>query len=253
MKTRRGILTALIVVLFAAALITFPYAFNLTWAMPGADMDRTLTYRTGSLTWDSDAEIDANGVIRLSMFRSSYSNVSAEDGVNVLAPGTEKTTRIRLLNTAGGSIRYTAVLYRLDETDVPIFADLSGMDASVTADYALPGGVTAEQVVNAVSGTVGGSSVKTVDIDWKWDYSVDDAADQKDTELGNQAQPDEVQYGLYIVVVDDNYNGGIVPPQTGDDSHMMLWFILAVVSLGVMIFFAIWDKRNEKARKTHES
>ena len=71
MKIRREILTVLIVVLFAAALITFPYAFNLTWAMPGADMDRTLTYRTGSLTWDSDAEIDANGVIRLSMFRSS--------------------------------------------------------------------------------------------------------------------------------------------------------------------------------------
>ncbi len=248
-KTRRGILAAAIVVLFAAALFTFPYAFNLTWALPGADSDRTLTYRTGSLTWDSAADIDASGVIRLSMFRSSYDNVSAEDGKNVLAPGTEKTTCIRLLNTAGGSIRYTAVLYRLDETGVPVLASLSGADAAVTTAYTLPGGVKAEQVVNAVSGTVSGSSVKTVDIDWQWAFSVDDAADRDDTQRGNQSQLDEVRYGLYIVVEDDNYDGGLVPPKTGDNAHMMLWFILAVAALCAMAVLAVWDRRREKARR----
>lgn len=249
-RNRRGILAMLIVVLTAAALLTFPYAFNVTWSLPGAEADRTLTYRRGKLTWDTAADIDENGVIQLSMFRSDYGSVAAGNGENVIAPGTERTTRVRLLNTASGSVRYSAVLYRLDETDVPVQAGLNGADAAITS-YPLPNGVTKDQVVGAVDGTLGGSSVKTVDVDWKWDYSVNDTADSHDTQLGARSNRDTVQYGLYVVVEDENSkDGGFVLPQTGDNSHLMLWFIVLVVALCLMIAIAVWDRRN--ARRDHE-
>lgn len=58
-KAHSGVLATVIAVLAIAVLITFPYAFNLTWSLPGAESDRTLTYSTGKLTWDSAADIDA--------------------------------------------------------------------------------------------------------------------------------------------------------------------------------------------------
>lgn len=251
LRSRRGVLTTLIVLLFAAALITFPYAFNLTWSSPAAD--RTLTYTVGSLTWDSAAKIDKNGVIQLSMFDSGYDNVKSADGVNVVAPGTGKTTQILLRNTVSGSIRYTAVLYRLDDTKVPIAAGLTGSDP--VTNYYLPKGVKKEQVVSAVGGTVNGGSVKTLDIDWNWEFSKgDDEGDKRDTMLGNKSPADEVKYGLYIVVEDDNYYGGggginnclVVPPKSGDNSAVKL-LVLSVLAMCAMLSFTHRDKRAKKS------
>lgn len=252
LRSRRGVLTTLIVLLFAAALITFPYAFNLTWSSPAAD--RTLTYTVGSLTWDSAAEkVDKNGVIRLSMFDSVYDNVKSADDGKVVAPGTGKTTNILLKNTVSGSIRYTAVLYRLDKTEVPIVADLTGPDPAVT-DYYLPNGVAAEQVVSAVGGTVNGGSVKTLDISWNWKFSEgNDKGDAHDTMLGNKSPADKVEYGLYIVVEDDNYYGGgginnclVVPPKSGDNSAMKL-LVLSVLAMCATLAFTHRDKRAKKS------
>lgn len=248
LRSRRGVLTTLIVLLFAAALITFPYAFNLTWSSPAAD--RTLTYTVGSLTWDSAAKIDKNGVIQLSMFDSGYDNVKSADGGNVVAPGTRKTTNILLKNTVSGSIRYTAVLYRLDNTDVPIVAGLTG---PAVTNYYLPKGVKEEQVVSAVGGTVNGGSVKTLDISWNWDFFKDAEGDERDTMLGNKSPADKVEYGLYIVVEDDNYYGGgginnclVVPPKSGDNSTVKL-LVLSVLAMCAALAFTHRDKRAKKS------
>lgn len=250
LRSRRGVLTTLIVLLFAAALITFPYAFNLTWSSPAAE--RTLTYTVGSLTWDPAAtKIDKNGVIQLSMFDPVYDNVKSADGGKVVAPGTGKTTSILLKNTVSGSIRYTAVLYRLDNTKVPIVAGLTGPDPAVT-DYYLPNGVAKEQVVSAVGGTVNGGSVKTLDISWNWKFS-EDKGDERDTMLGNKSPADEVEYGLYIVVEDYNYYGGgginncfVVPPKSGDNSAVKL-LVLSVLAMCAMLSFTHRDKRAKKS------
>lgn len=248
-KARQGILAVLTVILLAAVVITFPYTFNLTWSLPGTEADRTLTYTTGSITWDSSADIDGNGVIRLSMFKPDYSSVKAQNGEDVVAPGTENNTCIRFFNKAGGTVSYTAVLYRLDDTEVPVTASLTGADAVGT--YSLPSGVMADQVINAVGGTIDGNSVELLDIDWLWQFSVDDAADQHDTKLGNESDPDEVNYGLYLVVTDNN-TGEIVSPQTGDSSNIMLWFVLLVISLCAVVFLLFWGNRSEKAQIKHE-
>ncbi len=247
-KTRRGILAVLTAVLLAAAICTFPYAFGETWSLPGAEADRTLTYTTGKLTWDSAADIDANGEIILSMFKSAYTNVESADGSKVVAPGTDNTTCIRLRNKAGSSISYTAVLYRLDETEVPIVADLSG--AAAVKTYSLPKNVSEDQVVKAIGGTVKRNSVQLLDIDWLWQYFVDDEGDELDTHLGNAETPEQVRYGLYIVVT-DNSTGQAVNPKTGDSSHIVLWSVLTLVSLCAVVYLLASGERSRKSRQEH--
>ena len=241
---RKGILAMLIVVLFVAVLITFPYTFNLTWALPSTDSDRTLTYSTGKLTWDTDAQIDENGVIKLGMFKSEYEDVKSNDGENIVAPGTENSTSIRLLNPSANEISYTAYLYRIDKTGVPIDASLTcGVEAK---DYAVPSNIDANSLVSVRSGSVGKSSVSVIDVDWVWGYSKNTDGDVSDTALGIKSTTDEVEYGLYVVVTD---NGSVIAPNTGDNSDMMLWCTILVVSVCVVSSFAVIGRRKKKTGK----
>ncbi len=166
-KTSSALLCA-IFVLLAAAIITFPFAFNITWAMPSV-ADRTLTYEPGQLTWDNTEEIDAQtGIMHLPIFSTSYKDIaSSATSDNIVAPKTEKSTLVNLLNTANNQIEYTAVLYRTDASSVPLNATITtGTD---TSDYVLPNGVTQEQVVSAKQGTLASTSTENIEIYWKWD------------------------------------------------------------------------------------
>ena len=241
---RKGILAMLIAVLFVAALITFPYTFNLTWALPSTDSDRTLTFAAGKLTWDTDAQIDENGVIKLGMFKSEYENVKSNDGENIVAPGTENSTSIRLLNSSPNEISYTAYLYRIDKTGVPIDASLTcGVEAK---DYAVPSNIDANSLVSVRSGSVGKSSVSVLNVDWEWGYSKSTDGDTSDTALGIKNSSDEVEYGLYVVVTD---NGSVIAPNTGDNSDMMLWCTILVVSVCVVSYFAVIGRCKKKTGK----
>lgn len=165
-KTSSALLCA-IFVLLAAAIITFPFAFNITWAMPTV-ADRTLTYEPGQLTWDNTEEIDAQtGIMHLPIFSTSYKDSASSASDNIVAPKTEKSTLVNLLNTANNQIEYTAVLYRTDASSVPLNATITtGTD---TSDYVLPNGVTQEQVVSAKQGTLASTSTENIEIYWKWD------------------------------------------------------------------------------------
>ncbi len=243
-KRRKGILAMLIAVLSVSALITFPYAFNLTWSLPGADSDRTLTYSTGKLTWDGNAKISEDGAIKLGMFKSSYENATSKDGTNIVAPGTENETSIRLLNSSPNEISYTAYLYRIDKTKVPIKASLTaGVEAK---DYYLPSNIDPDSLINVRCGSVGKSSVSVLDINWKWEYSESEQGDTLDTALGAKSPADEVEYGLYIVVTD---NGSTVTPSTGDNSDMMIWFIVIVAALCVVVSVTFIGRRKGQKNK----
>ena len=269
LKTQRGILTLLIVFLSAAAILTFPYAFNLTWALPGAESDRTLTYTSGKLTWDSDADIDEEGAVILPVFKSAYENAKSKDGKNIVAPGTSNETGIRLLTASNNEIRYTAVLYRLDDTEIPIVSGLAGGEEAEAE--VLPENVTQDMVEACISGTISKNSVKTLDISWEWAWSDTESDNIFDTSLGVKENPDEVEYGLYVVVQDDsipdeddsdadsddkkddsnndNTNGKTISPTTGDTSNMLLWFIIAACALAVVIVVFIISSKRKKEDK----
>ena len=177
-------------------------------------------------------------------------DVVAADGKNVIAPGTEGFNIVRLLNDVDGELTYTAVLYQIQSAaELPVVADLDGSGFSDTASYPLPDGVTEEQVVRAVTGKLAGKTVQDFDISWLWEFYVSDAQDVVDTALGNKIAPDEITVGLYIVVNDDNEysdDGGYVKPdnpQTGDDSCLVLYIVLMLVSLLMLIFLAVERRR----------
>ena len=273
-RPKKGILTLLIAVLLCACAITFVFALNPTYALPGASTDRTLTYSTNSLTWDSSANIDKDGVAELSLFKSSYSNAKSENGDKIIAPGTENTQSIRLHNTAANQIEYTAVLYRIDSTDVKIEAALSSDKAKDATSYTLPSGVDKQKVVSAITGTTSANAVDVIDVDWKWLY--EGGNDSTDTALGNADELDNVSYGLYIVVTDpgqdvdpdtnDSSNannaksssgsatgsttGKQVLPTTGDNIPLAAVIVLVIVALVVVIALAVISKRRKSLNKT---
>ena len=232
-------------VLLIAVLVTLPNAFNPTWALSGADADHTLTYNSGRLHWDSIEDIGKDGVLQLSMFKSDYDSVNAHNDEKIVAPGTGENTRIRIVNNAADAIRYTAVLYRVDDSSIPITTDLSG--AATARSYSLPKGVTADQVEDVVSGTMSGRSVDMLDLTWQWHYSVDELADRHDAGLGTQSEGEKVEYGLYITVTDSS-DGSEYVPKTGDDTSMKPWYALMALALAALAFFLIRGGRSEKAR-----
>lgn len=245
------LLSALLVLLLLDVMV-LPFAAGATYAASADAPDHLLTYTTGSLTWDSSTGIRTDGVALLSLFDSSYQNVQAHNGEHLLAPGTEKTSVIQLKNNAGNPICYTALLYCVkEENTLPAAPGLTGTGFSDTDTYPLPDGVTGDQVVRAVSGTLDAGAVQDFAITWQWNYYDSDARDQIDTALGNQAafvRADEITAELYIVVEEEGSSSAyILPqvPQTGDTASLSLYVMLLIAS-GLSLLLLSAYRRKEK-------
>lgn len=271
-RKKDGFLPVMLILLLLTAVLT-PFAAERTYAGRNDVPHHILTYTTGSLTWDSATDVDEKtGAAELSLFNSTYQNVQAENGDKVIAPGTEGKNIVRLKNDEAYSMEYIAVIYRVKEEDTlpvePVLADDAAFTDAET--YPLPAGVTQEQVVRAVTGTVGANEIQDFDIAWLWEYYESDERDQMDTALGNKAAwatPDEVQAGLYIVAVEDSHPDAENPdaddpdrpdpddpytypeaPQTGDSSNFALYLFLMLVG-GVLLLLLLLERRKEKQCK----
>lgn len=246
-KIRQWLLPAALM-LFLAEILLFPLAVGVTYAGRREAPDHLLTYRTGHLTWDRETPVDATGTARLDLFHRTYQNVQAQDGSRVVAPGTEETCVARLKNETDAPVRYVAVLYcDKPESRLPVSPALAGNNLADTAEYPLPEGVTAAQVVRAVTGTVRGGEIQDFDIQWNWAYSVSPERDDIDTALGNKAawqQPDTVTAGLYIVVEEDGTQLAPAIPQTGD-SGVQGYLVLLVIS-GAVLLQLLWERKGRQ-------
>lgn len=283
----KGWLLPAALILFLLEILLFPFAAQLTYAGRSDSPNHVLTYSAHRLTWDSATDVDpVTGVAELSLFNSSYSNVQSGNGDKVVAPGTEATNIVRLQNNARSSITYIAVMYRVKEEDtLPVAPVLTDRDAfRDTETYPLPEGVTQDQVVRAVTGSVKAGQMQDFDITWLWEYYESDQRDALDTALGNKAAweiPDEVMAGLYIVVEEASRPGPVDPddpdepdeatdpadpdspdgsgdpgtsddsytypdvPYTGDSSHIVPYLVLMGVS-GVLLLILLLERRKAK-------
>lgn len=240
--TRQSALFMLLLALIALVALTLPYAFNLTWATPGAP-DHQLTYRQDSLTWDSATGVNGDGSARLTLFQNQYDSVRSENG-STIAPGTSGHNTIRLKNAVSGAVRYTAVLYRLGAADVPVQPVLSGASAAETSQFALPEGVQNSDVVRAVTGTLSGNSVENLDVDWTWPYEAD--ADAVDTAAGSENA--SVTLGLYVIVQDEN-TYEVLTPRTGDTAQTnlaLVLFILSLLGVAVLSAWFLYQRRQSR-------
>ena len=253
-KNRQRILP-LLLALAVLALLSLPLAVNPAWAAPGTSPDHVLTYNQNSLKWDSATGINADGTAELTLFDANYNKVESVDGRKVVAPGTDGSNMIRLVNNVSGRIRYTAVLYSI-KTDprIPVQPSLDGTGMYDTASYQLPAGVTGAEVIRAVRGTVAGHGLQDFDINWKWLFEVADAQNATDTELGNaaaaamkeQTEGDSVTVGFYIVVEDSN---NYYVPKTGDDSHIAMYLaFMLIAAAGAAVSVVIYRRHGKCGR-----
>ena len=268
----KGWLLPATLILFLLEIILFPFATQLTYAGRSESPNHVLTYTTNKLTWDNATGINADtGVAELSLFSSAYQNVEGENGEKVVAPGTEGTNIVRLKNNAGNAITYVAVMYReKEEPTLPVEPSLAD-NASFTdiQTYPLPKGVTEDQVVRAVTGSVEAGQMQDFDITWSWAYYESDERDAVDTALGNKAAwetADDVMAGLYIVVEEDTSTDPTNPtdptdpsnpddpddsytypdvPKTGESSNIMFYLVLMSIS-GLLLMFLLLERRKEK-------
>ena len=187
--------------LLLATAIAMPLLPHLTYADRADAPVHTLQYETGRLYWvEGTPDIDENGICHLSLFDALP---RGEDGEKIISPGNEDMSVVRLRNTTGHDIYYSVVLYKITQNGIPVKADISNIgEEGNTANYSLPKGVNKSHVVRAVGGTISPYLSQDFDIEWVWEYFVDEESDLLDTFLGNLERAD-ITLGVYVVVTDN--------------------------------------------------
>lgn len=119
-KINRTRLRTAVLILFLLQTLMLPAAIGVTYASRSLKPEHILTYSAGRLVWDAGTDTDSSGAARLRLFDTAYSHVDSGDGAEVVAPGTEGHSLVRLKNDGGSAVTYTAVLYRIRTEDVPV-------------------------------------------------------------------------------------------------------------------------------------
>ena len=238
-KVNRWLLP-IFVILFAVGMVTFSFAARYAYAGGSEAPGHVLTYTRAKLQWDSATGIDSNGAAVLKLFGSKKPGVAAG---NVVAPGTSGGSIIRLNNNTTGEVDYTAVFYQINSSEkLPVKSELSGENLEDTDAYLLPKDVSEDQVVRAVSGTLGGKKLQDFDISWSWDFHENEHQDIDDTLMGIRGET--VTLGLYIIVEDDNAQLDYVTPQTGDNGNIYMHTTLLLVS-SILLLFLLGERKKE--------
>lgn len=265
-----------VLILFILQAVTFPFALGKSWAGGSEMPDHLLTFNMrGRLVWDSETEVDDNGVAQLNLFASKYGDpvtVESADGSKLVAPGTDKQTIVRLYNKFINTIVYKVVLYQYQE-NIPeeinmreklktqmVAIDGKGFLKDETPVF--PEDVDPEtvEVVKVITGKMSAHNYQDFDISWLWDFEAE-GKDGEDTLLGSLAaegKDPSTTLGLYIVAqLDTSATGSgdgsgdvITPesPKTGDSGIGVYLGLTAVC--GGMLMLLLWEKR--KARKCED-
>lgn len=243
-KMKQWLLPA-VLILFILEIITLPMVMGITYSGRSDSPDHTLTYTKGKLAWDANTDTFDNGAAGFDLFEKKYIGAESSDEDNIVAPGTEGKSIVRLHNKVKGAVDYTAVLYwtRTSE-ELPVMVSLNGDKLKDAKQNLLPPGIQDNQIIRTVEGKVKGGELQDFDVDWIWNFEEDAQRNQIDTMLGNKEELDSLSVGLYIVVEDNN---NYVQPETGDDSYITMYMTLMGISFAVLLVLLL-ERRKEKHR-----
>ena len=182
---------------------------------------------------------------------------TGENDDKMIAPGTSNIYQFTLSNPGNTALDYTMTMEAcVTGTDLKIPVNVRVWD--YTNKYLL--GSTDNKVdvmeLNTVSenAELGAGRYAVYNLEWEWPFEQGD--DEYDTMLGNLAVDDDLVLHIVIRTVavedekPDNPNSGLLkPPNTGDDSQIVLLGLLCVGSflgLSVMTFSVLKSRRKEK-------
>ena len=206
--------------------------------------------------WSTNTQVE--------IFRVSYVNgeqvitVNSSNGDKIIAPGTENSYTFKLKNTGNVALDYTMEVdayFAPADIKIPITGRLNRYDGKWVV-----GGKDEYANVSVLdsaedNATLGAGKYTYYTLDWLWPFESGD--DELDTLLGNLAAEQELSFTIIIKTTatesSNPYdNSGITPPQTGDNSNLTLWIVLAVSSF-MMMLFLIFCQNKEKRRSCVEA
>lgn len=205
--------------------------------------------------WSTDTKVE--------IFRVSYVNgeqvitVNSDNGDKLIAPGTENSYTFKLKNNGDVALDYTVKVdayFTPGDIEIPITGRINRYDSKWIAG-------NEEKYVNISAlnaaedkATLGAGKYTYYTLDWIWPF--ESGNDELDTMLGNLAVGQDLVFTVVITTEaeessDPNINRGLIlphsgGPHTGDDSSLILWVIIAIVSF-VLIFYPLIGKRRSDA------
>ena len=214
------VMAALFLLIFVSAL-TFSI-IGITFASEAHSSEHILSYDTNSLTWNDGATgIGEDGSYSIDLFNTLP---VGEDGMKIIAPGAKDGGSFSLINKTSRPLEYTAAIFIITDSGVPIIADFPSFDPSNTVeDYALPQDLADAKVLRVVSGELGSYKSCEFIVEWEWAFTVGDEQDMIDTGIGN-LELSELSIGVMVTVSDPMAQDGVIAPDPSTCNCMVCLF-----------------------------
>ncbi|MBQ3099825.1 MAG: hypothetical protein IJC50_02430 [Clostridia bacterium] len=203
--------------------------------------------------WTTDTQVE--------IFRISYENgekvvtVHSNDGDKLIAPGTENSYTFKLKNTGNVALDYTVEVdayFTPADIEIPVVTRLNRYDGEwivgAREEYA---DISALDKAEDKA-ILGAGKYTYYTLDWMWPF--ESGNDEYDTMLGNLAVDEDLTFTIVIKTtaeanVDPTRDDGITPPQTGDNTQLALWVVIAASSFIVFIILIVIQKKEKRRAK----